>query len=127
MPKQVCTSQHYIYSYIIVDKILLYTHVPTNPINLFQLATYRYLPNMKTSRGVGPSSLSQCLEELLGEWEDLKVHFEESGNTNTPLRRSNPTPRPTPQSSQHPFERGGSQVLEKHINFSAKKWTRMSF
>lgn len=87
----------------------------------------RYLPQIKTSRGVGPSSLSQCLEELLGEWEDLKVHYEESSTTNTPLRRSSSTPGPTPQSSQHQLGRVESRAIEKHVNSSAKKWNRLPF
>jgi len=96
--------------------------------------TNRFLPHIRPLQGIGPYSLSQCIEDLLGDWEELKAHYDEN-NQSSPLRRTdlnvnvnvsmnldqNQTPKP---SLKHEgMDRETSEYLDK----GTKLLTRMSF
>ena len=90
----------------------------------FSLSTPRVLPHVRTSRGVGPSSLSQCIEDLLGEWEELKAHYSgEKSESASPLHRV------TSNEDQSSSKTGEIEDvnLRRHLNQAAQMYTRMQF
>ncbi len=95
---------------------------PLNTYSFF-LLTSRILPHVRTSRGVGPSSLSQCIEDLLGEWEELKSHYSDEKSVSvSPLRNSAGAEERRDSQSEAGFS--DKETLTKQLNKCTRQWTR---
>jgi len=104
------------------------------PCSTFIHFSNRFLPHIRPLQGIGPYSLSQCIEDLLGDWEELKAHYDEN-NQSSPLRRTdvsvnvnvsmNLDQNQTPKLSlkHEGMDRETSEYLDK----GTKLLTRMSF
>ena len=86
---------------------------------------FRLLPHIRASRGVGPSSLSQCIDDLLGEWEELKAYYiNEKSESVSPLVRA-ASSEDQPGSQTRDELTIDNSIIDQHLQSSAKMYTRM--